>query len=128
MNLWRDLPDASGGEITETILATPALRILRITSLGQASPAGFWYDQPEAEWVALLAGAAALRGRTRGPPARPWRLPGDRGAPAPSGRVDRSGAAHRVARGVSSRLSPVSLGAYRRAVFRPVASRNTRVT
>lgn len=75
MNLLRDLPDAAGGEITETILATPALRILRVTSLGQASPAGFWYDQPETEWVALLAGAARLR--FEGEPAARRLGPGD---------------------------------------------------
>ena len=61
MNLLRDLPDARVGEITETLLAAPGLRIERIVSLGQASPPGFWYDQAEAEWVLLLAGAAGLR-------------------------------------------------------------------
>lgn len=35
-------------------------RIERIVSHGQASPPGFWYDQPQAEWVALLAGTAEL--------------------------------------------------------------------
>jgi len=61
VNLLRDLPDASDGEIVEALLAVPGLRIERIVSLGQASPPGFWYDQPEAEWVLLLAGAARLR-------------------------------------------------------------------
>jgi cupin 2 domain-containing protein len=61
MNLLRDLPDASAGEITEALVARPGLRIERITSFGQASPPGFWYDQDEAEWVLLLAGAARLR-------------------------------------------------------------------
>ena len=61
MNLLRDLPDARGGEIIETLVAGPGLRIERIVSLGQASPPGFWYDQPQAEWVLLLAGAARLR-------------------------------------------------------------------
>ena len=60
-NLLRDLPDARGGEITETLLAVPGMRIERIVSFGQASPPGFWYDQDEAEWVLLLAGAARLR-------------------------------------------------------------------
>jgi len=60
-NLLRDLPDTRGGEITETLLAAPGVRIERIVSLGQASPPGFWYDQDEAEWVMLLAGAARLR-------------------------------------------------------------------
>ncbi len=61
MNLLRDIPDAGAGEITEAIVAAPRVRIERIVSLGQASPPGFWYDQAEAEWVLLLAGAARLR-------------------------------------------------------------------
>jgi cupin 2 domain-containing protein len=61
MNLLRDLPDARAAEITETLAARRGLRIERITSLGQASPPGLWYDQDETEWVMLLAGAARLR-------------------------------------------------------------------
>ncbi|HEX6441751.1 MAG TPA: cupin domain-containing protein [Stellaceae bacterium] len=61
MNLLRDLPDARGDEVLDTILAAPGVRIERIVSHGQASPRGFWYDQREAEWVLLLAGAARLR-------------------------------------------------------------------
>ena len=38
-----------------------AARIERIVSHGQVSPDGFWYDQDEAEFVLLLAGAARLR-------------------------------------------------------------------
>jgi cupin 2 domain-containing protein len=61
MNLLRELPDAGDGEVSDTILAAPGLRIERIVSLGQESPSGFWYDQSEAEWLLLLAGAARLR-------------------------------------------------------------------
>jgi cupin 2 domain-containing protein len=61
MNLLRDLPDARGGEVAQTLLAAPGLRIERIVSHGQASPPHFWYDQEEAEWVLLLEGAARLR-------------------------------------------------------------------
>jgi cupin 2 domain-containing protein len=61
MNLLRDLPDARSAEITEALVARLGLRIECITSFGQASPAGFWYDQDEAEWVLLVAGAARLR-------------------------------------------------------------------
>ncbi len=39
--------------------AGPA-RVERIVSQGHASPPGFWYDQAEHEWVALLQGEAAL--------------------------------------------------------------------
>jgi cupin 2 domain-containing protein len=60
-NLLRGLPDAQAGEVIETLLATPDVRIERIVSLGQASPRGFWYDQDQAEWVLLLTGAARLR-------------------------------------------------------------------
>jgi cupin 2 domain-containing protein len=61
LNLLRDLPDPQAGEVIETLLAAAGVRIERIVSLGQASPPGFWYDQDEAEWVLLLAGAACLR-------------------------------------------------------------------
>jgi len=61
MNLLRDLPDTGAGEVTDTLLTAPGMRIERIVSLGQASPTNFWYDQAEAEWVLLLAGAARLR-------------------------------------------------------------------
>jgi cupin 2 domain-containing protein len=61
MNLLRNLPDARAGEITDALVARSDVRIERIVSLGQASPPGFWYDQAEAEWVLLLAGAARLR-------------------------------------------------------------------
>jgi len=61
MNLLRELPDPRDGEITEILLTGPGLRIERIVSLGQASPPDFWYDQAEAEWVLVLAGAARLR-------------------------------------------------------------------
>ena len=52
-------PEAA--ERLETLLARPGLRIERIVSSGQASPAGFWYQQADAEWVVLLAGEALLR-------------------------------------------------------------------
>ncbi len=61
MNLLADLPDAHAGEVSETLVTAPGIRIERVVSLGQASPPGFWYDQAEAEFVVLLAGAARLR-------------------------------------------------------------------
>jgi cupin 2 domain-containing protein len=36
------------------------VRVERIVSRGHVSPAGFWYDQTQDEWVVLLAGAAEL--------------------------------------------------------------------
>ena len=41
-------------------MARPGLRIERIVSSGQASPPGFWYDQPHGEWVLVLRGEARL--------------------------------------------------------------------
>ena len=61
MNLLFPLPDARAAEYVAALFTRPGLRLERIVSLGQASPPGFWYDQPEGEWVLLLAGAARLR-------------------------------------------------------------------
>lgn len=61
-NLLAGLPaEAEAAERIETLLARPGVRIERIVSTGQASPPGFWYEQPEAEWVLLVSGAALLR-------------------------------------------------------------------
>jgi cupin 2 domain-containing protein len=61
VNLLAPLSDAEAAERVDTLLTRPGLRIERIVSRGQASPPGFWYDQAEAEWVLVLAGAARLR-------------------------------------------------------------------
>ena len=45
----------------ETLYKERSFRVERIFSHGHASPAGFWYDQDEAEWVLLLGGEAKLR-------------------------------------------------------------------
>ena len=42
------------------LLRSKALRIERIVSSGQTTPAGKWYDQDEDEWVALIQGEAVL--------------------------------------------------------------------
>jgi cupin 2 domain-containing protein len=61
-NLFGNLPVApEAAERLETLLTHPGLRIERIVSTGQASPPGFWYDQPDAEWVLLMTGDARLR-------------------------------------------------------------------
>ncbi len=61
-NIFADLPvTQEAAERLEILLARPGLRIERIVSSGQASPAGFWYEQADAEWVVLLAGEALLR-------------------------------------------------------------------
>jgi cupin 2 domain-containing protein len=61
VNLFSPLPDARAGEAIDAVFSRPGLCIERIVSHGQASPPGFWYDQPEEEWVLVLAGAASLR-------------------------------------------------------------------
>jgi cupin 2 domain-containing protein len=61
-SLFAGLPPI--GETSEEfvqLLRRRGLVIERIVSSGQASPPGFWYDQPEAEWVLLLQGEALLR-------------------------------------------------------------------
>lgn len=61
MNLFEPLPDARAAEAFDTLLRRPGLCIERIVSFGQASPPGFWYDEPQGEWVLLIAGTARLR-------------------------------------------------------------------
>lgn len=58
MNLLRDLPQGRAGEVVERLAGGGAVRIERIISHGEVSPAGFWYDQEEAEFVVVLTGAA----------------------------------------------------------------------
>lgn len=60
-NLLGDLPEDIPEEIFQALVQTDQVRIERILSHGQASPAGFWYDQDENEWVLLLAGHARIR-------------------------------------------------------------------
>ncbi|MDD4718123.1 MAG: cupin domain-containing protein [Eubacteriales bacterium] len=47
-------------EKTEILMENDNVRIERITSAGHSSPEGFWYDQSEDEWVALLIGHAVI--------------------------------------------------------------------
>ncbi|MGH6845452.1 MAG: cupin domain-containing protein [Methylocella sp.] len=59
-NLFDGAQGDARQEIVARLLEAGNLRIERIVSLGQASPPGFWYDQPWAEWVVVLAGSAGL--------------------------------------------------------------------
>lgn len=54
------LPPA-GSERTTVLLQTQHWRLERIHSIKASSAAGFWYDQPEHEWVLLLQGSALLQ-------------------------------------------------------------------
>lgn len=54
------LPDARESELFETLCAVDGVRIERIISRGQATPAGEWFDQFWNEWVLLLEGEALV--------------------------------------------------------------------
>jgi cupin 2 domain-containing protein len=60
-NLLADLPAHVLEELFTPLIDHPAFRVERIVSHGHASPPGFWYDQPQDEWVLLVSGAARLR-------------------------------------------------------------------
>jgi cupin 2 domain-containing protein len=60
-NLFEQIPKHAAQEIFTELLLTDQVRIERIVSFGQASPEGFWYEQPESEWILLLTGSAQLR-------------------------------------------------------------------
>src|SRR5258707_7745181 len=60
-NLLTGVEQAGDAEFVEVLAQGRGVRIERIISAGQASPPGFWYDQPDDEFVVLLAGAAVLR-------------------------------------------------------------------
>ncbi|WP_018295235.1 cupin domain-containing protein [Mariprofundus ferrooxydans] len=51
-----------------TLASAAGMRIERIVSHGHSSPADFWYDQDEDEWVILLTGAAGLTFDDGNPP------------------------------------------------------------
>ena len=59
-NLFAAIPAPEGEELVEGLLAGDGFRVERIVSQGHRSPEGFWYDQAEDEWVALLSGTAEL--------------------------------------------------------------------
>lgn len=60
-NLFANLTPPAAEERFETLIEQDGLTLERIVSTGQATPEGEWLDQPRAEWVVLLKGAAGLR-------------------------------------------------------------------
>jgi cupin 2 domain-containing protein len=60
-NLFTHLSADLAAEAVETLAAAGAMRLVRIVSTGQATPAGEWYDQKDHEWVIVLRGRAGLR-------------------------------------------------------------------
>ena len=59
-HLLADIPSGLPDELVERLATSEHVRIERIVSWGHASPEGFWYDQPEHEWVMVVKGAAGL--------------------------------------------------------------------
>lgn len=60
-NIFERSEQVRSEEWIETLISSPHARVERIVSHGHASPAGFWYDQEQPEWVIVLKGAAGLR-------------------------------------------------------------------
>ncbi|MCG5077380.1 cupin domain-containing protein [Paraburkholderia tagetis] len=75
-NLYAGIESAARDERFERLVAQAGVLIERIVSTGQASPEGFWYDDPRDEWVVLLTGAAELEFEGQGG-ARQRMHPGD---------------------------------------------------
>ena len=61
INLFDDSPARSAHEIFTEILVRENLRIERIVSTGQSTPADQPHRQRHDEWVLLLAGLAGFR-------------------------------------------------------------------
>ncbi len=60
-NLFEAIPENLPDELVEVLAEGQGrVRIVRLVSEGHASVDGFWYDQDEHEWVALLSGHAVL--------------------------------------------------------------------
>ena len=60
-NVLSNLPHSASDEVFEPILQAGGVRLERIVSTGQATPAGEWLVQDWDEWVLLLAGEAQLQ-------------------------------------------------------------------
>lgn len=60
-NLLAGACPAPGQEHIEPLIETAGLRLERIHSCEASSPTGFWYDQPQQEWVVILQGSALIR-------------------------------------------------------------------
>jgi cupin 2 domain-containing protein len=60
-NLLGKIPQTLPEELMQTLLEADGVRLERIVSHGHASPEGFWYDQPDDEWILILHGAARLQ-------------------------------------------------------------------
>jgi cupin 2 domain-containing protein len=59
-NIFDGVPGNAPDEIVTELLAHSGVRIERIVSTGQSTPADSPYDQDHDEWVLLLSGEAGL--------------------------------------------------------------------
>ncbi len=59
-NIFAGAAASPGRENAGTLFENAGVKIERIVSDSYSSPAGFWYDQAEDEWVLLLRGGATL--------------------------------------------------------------------
>ncbi len=59
-NLYKQIPDSLSEELITMLAESKHVKIERIVSDGHASPAGFWYDQEQNEWVLLVSGSTVL--------------------------------------------------------------------
>ena len=60
INVFDDLPAHAHQEILTELILRKGVRIERIVSTGQSTPADKPYDQDHDEWVLLLTGSAGL--------------------------------------------------------------------
>ena len=60
-NLFAPLPAPGVDEDFADLFRASGVRVERIVSSGQATPAGQWLTQDWTEWVVLLQGSAGLR-------------------------------------------------------------------
>ncbi len=59
-NIFSSIPADIPTEICEDLFKNKHIRIERILSQGQTSPADSWYDQDENEWVLVLKGSGVV--------------------------------------------------------------------
>jgi cupin 2 domain-containing protein len=59
-NIFTETRPLAGEERFVTLCENASVKVERIVSHSHSSPAGFWYDQDEDEWVIVLCGTATL--------------------------------------------------------------------
>jgi len=60
-SLFAEVPSNAESEQIVALFSAPGVKIERIVSTGQATPASEWLDQDWTEWVALCSGSAGVR-------------------------------------------------------------------